>query len=159
MSGMFDAATLPKLDHISGTKLCLEWLICHMMYQQCSMLWHCVNSITLVQRNSFQNDSFLIWYGRDVRWEKIVQMVSHLWNKTLIARIDLSLDGSEMLDHNPLCTFDQISWTELFFESSICYMMCQGCSMVKLCLVPIKFLQRNSAKNDWHTLWAVSDVR
>ena len=141
---MFDGEALSTVHHDISTELWLEWFICHIISQECSMVKHCLHSITLVRRNSFQNDWFATWCVRNVRWWSVVYIPSRYFNGTLVKMIYLSHDLSGMFDGEALSTFDHFSSTELFSEWLICLMMCEECSIVKHCLHSITIFQRNA---------------
>ena len=153
--GMFDGGALSTFHHNISTELFLEWMICHMMCQECWMVKHCLHAITIFQRNSSKYHLFLTQCVRNVRWWSIAYMRSRYFNGTLVRMIHLSHDVSGMFDGEALSTSDHDNSTELWSEWYICHMMCQECSMVKHCLHPITIIQRNSGQNDTFVTWCV----
>ena len=72
VSGMFDREAFSTCDHDTSTELCSEWLICHIMCPECSMVKHCLYSMTIFQQNSYENDWLVTWCVRNVRWWSVI---------------------------------------------------------------------------------------
>ena len=156
---IFDGEALSTVHHDISTELWLEWFTCHMISQQCLTVKHCLHSITLVRRNSFQNDWFASWCVRNVRWWSVVYIRSRYFNGTLIKMIDLWHDVRRIFDGEALSTVHHDISTELWLEWFTCHMISQECSMVKHCLHSITLVRRDSFQNDWFATLCVRNVR
>ena len=64
---------LLQVTSIVSTELCIrEWFISNVILYVCSMVRHSLQVTSIVQQNSNENDSFLMWFCMNVRWWDIL---------------------------------------------------------------------------------------
>ena len=155
---MFDSEALSTAHHNISTELWLEWFTCYMISQESSIVKHSLHLIKLFQQNSFQNDWFVTWCMRNVRWWSVVYIPSRYCNGTLLRIIALSHDVWVMFDSEALSTFHHDIATELSLKWLICHIICEECSIVNRCLQTITIFRWNANSNDWFVTWYAKNV-